>query len=135
VPLPLTCYQVLATDIPAAESLKLTSSAIAGPSDPKQPPNLSTETPLKRDDWMLLPPTAPSIPSEIRKDTQVTDGSMTDDYGEAFGGQRTLGGGIDFFSTLGTDVRKKPRPERPDPNQVSCLRCLMLNCGLTRISA
>jgi hypothetical protein len=118
---------VLATDISTAESLKLTSSAVAGPSDPKLPPQLSTETPLKRDDWMLLPPTAPSLPADSRQYIQVTDESMTDEYGEASGGQRTVGGGIDFFSSLGTDIKRKPRPERPDPDQVSCSCYAMLN--------
>ncbi|KAF8237164.1 hypothetical protein L208DRAFT_1421678 [Tricholoma matsutake] len=109
--------KVLATNIPTAESLKLTSSAIPGPSAPEQPPILSTQTPLKRDDWMSLPPTTPSLPDDIRKHIKVTDESMTDDYGDASGGQRTLGGGIDFFSNLGTDVKRKPFQERPDPDQ------------------
>ena len=106
--------------------MKLTTSAIAGPSDPEKPPNLSTETPLKRDEW-LLPPIAPSIPTDIRKQIQVNDESMTDEYGEASGNQRTLGGGIDFFSSLGTDVKRKPRSERPDPDQVSSSCCSSLD--------
>jgi hypothetical protein len=72
---------------------------------------------------MLLPPTAPSLPVDTRKHIQVTDESMTDDYGEASGGQHTLDGGIDFFSSLGTDVKRKPRPEQPDPDRVSYSRC------------
>lgn len=133
--LSLTYCQVLATNIPTAESLKLTSSAIPGPSAPEQPPILSTQTPLKRDDWMSLPLTTPSLPDDIRKHIKVTDESMTDDYGDASGGQRTLGGGIDFFSNLGTDIKRKPFQERPDPDQVSHSYCSMLNYPLTQTIA
>ncbi|KAG6832004.1 hypothetical protein H0H92_006040 [Tricholoma furcatifolium] len=108
--------KVLATDIPTAKSLKLTSSAIAGPSDPKLPPNTTTETPLQRDEWMLLPNIAPTLPVEDRRKLEIDDVSMTDDYGEPSGGQRTLGGGVDFFSSLGTE-RTKKRPEQPDPDK------------------
>ncbi|KAG6841263.1 hypothetical protein C0991_000403 [Blastosporella zonata] len=113
--------KVLATDIPTAKSLKLTSSAIAGSSDLKLPPNMSTETPLQRDDWMLLPPSAPTLPVADQRKLDVDDISMTDDYGEPSEGQRTLGGGVDFFSSLGTDIKKK-RPQQPDPEKV-CLIC------------
>ncbi|KAG6903266.1 hypothetical protein C0995_000161 [Termitomyces sp. Mi166 len=111
--------KVLAADIPTAKSLKLTSTAIAGPSDSKLPSNTTTETPLQRDEWMLLPPTSPTLPAEERPKAEtgkVGDVSMTDGYGEPSGGQRTLGGGVDFFSSLGTDVKKK-RPERPNPDK------------------
>ncbi|KAG6897766.1 hypothetical protein C0992_011435 [Termitomyces sp. T32_za158] len=93
---------VLAADIPTAKSLKLTSSAIAGPSDPMLPSNTNTETPLQRDEWMLLPLTAPILPAEDERKAEM--------------GAGTLGGGVDFFSSLGTD-RKKKRPERPAPDQ------------------
>ncbi|KAG6819995.1 hypothetical protein H0H93_006698 [Arthromyces matolae] len=107
--------KVLTTEIPTAKSLKLTSSAIAGPSDNQLPSNTSTETPLKRDDWMLLPPSAPTLPREDQQRLETEDVSMTDDYGEPSGSQRTLGGGVDFFSSLGTDIKRK-RPERPNPD-------------------
>jgi hypothetical protein len=116
----LTYCQILAANIPTADSLKLTSSAMPGPSDPKQPPNLSAETPLRRDEWMLLPPTIPSVPTDTRKHIQVND-AMTDDYGEPSGGQRTLVGGIDYFSSLGTDGGRKARPDRPDPDRVAVI--------------
>ncbi|KAG6868226.1 hypothetical protein C0993_006002 [Termitomyces sp. T159_Od127] len=107
---------VLAADIPTAKSLKLTSSAIAGPSDPKLPSNTNTETPLRRDEWMLFPPTAPTLSAEDQQKAEMGDVSMTDDYGEPSGGQRTLSGGVDFFSSLGTDMKKK-RAERPAPDE------------------
>ncbi|KAG6910699.1 hypothetical protein DXG01_008743 [Tephrocybe rancida] len=108
--------KVLAVDIPTAESLKLTSSAVAGPSDSKLPPTTSTATTLQRDDWMLLPPSIPTLPAGDKQKLDMDDVSMTDDYGEPAGGQRTLGGGVDFFSNLGTDIKKK-RPEQPDPEK------------------
>ncbi|KAF9464145.1 CwfJ C-terminus 1-domain-containing protein-like protein [Collybia nuda] len=106
--------RVLATTIPTAESLKLVSSAVAGPSDAELPPNSITETTLKRDDWMLLPTTVPTLPTDARL---KADDSMTDDYGEPSDGRRTLGGGVDFFSSLGTDTKRKPKLQRPDPDK------------------
>lgn len=45
---------------------------------------------------------------------------LTDGYGEGSGGGRTLGGGVDFFGSLGTErKRKDPNENRPDPNKVS----------------
>lgn len=99
--------------------MKLASSAIAGPSDPSLPHNTNTETVLQRDDWMLLPKTTPTLPSDARKPLQIEEISMTDEYGEPSESQRTLGGGVDFFSSLGTDIKKKPRPEKPNPDKVS----------------
>ncbi|RDB18086.1 CWF19-like protein 2 [Hypsizygus marmoreus] len=109
--------RVLATDIPTAESLKITSTAVAGPTDPDLPPNLATETPLQRDDWMLEPISAPVLPPDVRGQIQAEDVSMTEDYGELSESQRTLGGGVDLFSSLGTDIKRKPRPDRPDPDK------------------
>ncbi|EPQ54755.1 hypothetical protein GLOTRDRAFT_77477 [Gloeophyllum trabeum ATCC 11539] len=110
--------QPLATDIPTAESLKLTSRAIEEPSDPPLPPPLRTETALKRDDWMLMPPTAPSVPTVTSTaHTPNGDESLTDDYGEPEQNQRRLDGGVDFFSSLGTERKKKPAPEKPDPEK------------------
>jgi hypothetical protein len=118
-----TCYcsiQPLATDIPTAESLKLTSSASAGPLDPSLPPTSSTETSLKRDDWMLMPSSTTVIVPTNTSRTPVPsgDGSFTEDYGDAPQGARNLSGGVDFFSTLGTEVRKKKPPLNPPDAQV-----------------
>lgn len=41
----------------------------------------------------------------------ATDESMTDGYGEPSEGGRTLSGGVDFFSSLGTE-KKRNRPEK-----------------------
>ncbi|KAG6845123.1 hypothetical protein H0H87_000550 [Tephrocybe sp. NHM501043] len=124
--------KILATDIPTAKSLKLTSTAIAGPSDPKLPPSTSTETSLQRDDWMLLPPSVPTLPADDRRKVETDDVSMTDDYGEPSGGQRTLGGGVDFFSSLGIEVKKK-RPEKPDPEKRPEMSSREINKDLSSI--
>ncbi|KAJ7505481.1 CwfJ C-terminus 1-domain-containing protein-like protein [Mycena galericulata] len=109
----------LATNIPTAESLKLTSSAIPKDTDPPLPSAAPTETSLKRDDWMLLPPSEPVMPAATshRLHPPSGDESFTEDYGESSEDQRTLGGGVDFFSSLGTDMKKKPRTDRPDPDK------------------
>ena len=79
--------QVLTTNIPTAESLKLTSQA---PAPVTGLPSLATETPIKRDDWML-------------------EGTSKDD----------LDSSADFFSTLGGETRKsKQPPPPPDPDNV-----------------
>ena len=44
---------------------------------------------------------------------------LTDGYGEGSGGARNLGGGVDFFGSLGTErKRKDPNENKPDPNKV-----------------
>ncbi|KAJ7758575.1 CwfJ C-terminus 1-domain-containing protein-like protein [Mycena maculata] len=109
----------LATTIPTAESLKLTSSALPNRSGPPLPNAASTETALKRDDWMLLPPSEPVLPALTPRRIQPPSGdeSFTEEYGESNEDQRTLGGGVDFFSSLGMDIKKKPRTDRPDPDK------------------
>jgi hypothetical protein len=78
---------VLAADIPTAESLKLTSQA---PAPVTGLPLLATETPIKRDDWIL-------------------EGTSKDD----------LDSSADFFSMLGGETRKKKQPPpAPDPDNV-----------------
>ncbi|KAK0221827.1 CwfJ C-terminus 1-domain-containing protein-like protein [Armillaria fumosa] len=120
----------LATDIPTGESLKLTSSASAGSSSSIFQPFIPTESTLKRDDWMLEEPAVQAPhPSSSRIQLQ-DDENFTEDYGEASGSRRTLGGGVDFFSTLGTDVRKKnPHPNKPDPEK-PVISSRELNTGL-----
>lgn len=77
---------------------------------------------------MLLPPTSPTLPAEDRRKAEMGDVSMTDDYGEPSGSQRTLGGGVDYFSSLGTDMKKQP--ERPAPDKVftTHLRIILTDC-------
>ncbi|KAF9257518.1 hypothetical protein L218DRAFT_965294 [Marasmius fiardii PR-910] len=112
--------RVLATDIPNAESLKLTSKASTDTAI-SLPPSVATETSLKRDDWMLPPSTSSNVSlgrqgSSTRPQISTEDESLTEGYGESFGGSRTLTGEVDFFSSMGVEV-KKARPERPDSNK------------------
>ncbi|OBZ68794.1 Pre-mRNA-splicing factor cwf19 [Grifola frondosa] len=110
------------TTIPTAEDLKITSRAASEESDPPLPPTFTTETVLKRDDWMLMPSEAPSeavAPSSSRLRVPTGDESMTEEYGEPSQNARTTSGGVDFFSNLGTEIRKKkPQPDRPDPDKL-----------------
>jgi len=111
--------QLLATDIPTAETLKLTSCASAGPLDPSLPPASLTETPLKRDDWMLMSSSTTVIVPTSTSRTPVPSGddSFTEDYGDA-PQARSLSDGVDFFSTLGTEVKRKMPASNPPEAQV-----------------
>lgn len=61
-----------------------------------------------------------------REAPTVTGDDLTDGYGEGSGGGRNLGGGVDFFGSLGTErKRKDPNENKPDPNKVS-LTCATL---------
>lgn len=128
--------QPLATGIPTAESLKLTSRAVELPGDPPPPKSVATETTLQRDEWMLEPPAPTTIP-DLGKRTggdvemrDVLDESLTDGYGEPSSSNRGMGGTVDFFTSLGTEHRKK-QPQ-PDPTaQV----CSLLNSSLPYCSS
>ncbi|KAJ3519369.1 hypothetical protein NMY22_g13240 [Coprinellus aureogranulatus] len=114
--------RVLATDIPTAESLKLRSTAEDKPGAPL-PGGIASETQLKRDEWMLAPPSQPTVPTDdldrrTKEQLMLAEQSLTEDYGEGSGGARTLGGGVDFFSSLGTERQKKPKVDRPNPDNV-----------------
>ncbi|TFK40716.1 CwfJ C-terminus 1-domain-containing protein-like protein [Crucibulum laeve] len=113
--------RVLATDIPTAESLKLTSSALSGPGDPPLPHAIPAETPIQRDEWMLAPRSVPSVhtgEASTSRRLPTGDESLTEEYGETTEGARTLGGGVDFFSSIGTEVKKKnPKKELPNLDQ------------------
>ncbi|KAI5896716.1 uncharacterized protein SCHCODRAFT_02615633 [Schizophyllum commune H4-8] len=106
--------QPLATDIPTAESLKLKSNVNDVPPGAEVPPSRPTESTLKRDDWMLMEPEQPTVPQQSSTIPTAQDDSLTDGYGEPSGSSRTLGGGVDFFSSLGTEHRKKPPPKPLD---------------------
>ena len=111
----ISCIQQpIVTNIPTAESLKLTSRATTQPGDPPLPPSMATETTLKRDEWMLEPPRTPPIPTPTSRAAQRSmegDESLTEDYGEPSTAARTTAGGVDFFSSLGTERKKKPPPK------------------------
>ncbi|KAJ3512300.1 hypothetical protein NLJ89_g3592 [Agrocybe chaxingu] len=113
--------RILATDIPTAESLKITSSA-EDINSTRLPSSTNTESILKRDEWMLLEPSTPVVPSDTRpqgsRDILTNDeDSYVDGYGEPQTSSRTLGGGVDFFSSLGTERKKPPRPDKTDPDK------------------
>jgi hypothetical protein len=61
----LIYLQVLATTIPASETRQITSQATVTSSESNLPPPLSTESPLKRDDWMLERTTADAAGSDF----------------------------------------------------------------------
>lgn len=102
------------------ESLKIRSTAEEKQSDPSLPPATRSESKLQRDEWMLLPPSIPDVPvsssAPKRPNTDLSE-SLTEDYGESSSNTRNVGGGVDFFSSLGTDHKKK-RPEKPNPDKV-----------------
>ena len=113
----LDVFQILATDIPTAESLELTSTAGAG-SLIALPHAVNTESVLKRDEWMIMPTSAPAMPADVqyqpksyeRPLTPPTNDSFTEDYGELSRDSRTTSGGVDFFSSLGTERKKISKP-------------------------
>ena len=48
-----------------------------------------------------------------------TSNDMTDGYGDEESSNRTLGGGVDFFSGLGSEhKRKDPNEDKPDPSKL-----------------
>lgn len=107
----------ISADIPTAESLKLTSHAQSKPDDPSPPRAIVAESSLKRDDWMLEPSAAPlAIP---RPQLDGGDESLTDGYGEPSTSSRNVGGGVDFFSSLGKEKERKPKPDLPNPDKVT----------------
>lgn len=85
---------------------------------------------------MLLPEADPVMSMETSRSAEKLaslNQSMTEDYGDAEAGRRTLGGGIDFFSSLGTERKKKPKEEKPDPDKVrDPLAFLSVKMNLTR---
>ncbi|KAF5315447.1 hypothetical protein D9619_007008 [Psilocybe cf. subviscida] len=115
--------RVLAADIPSAESLKITSSAEGDHSVAPLHSLRNPETSTQRDDWMMLPPSTPVLPPDPRRtqrplhDVEMEE-SLTEDYGEPTGESRTVAGGVDFFSSLGTERKKAPRPDKPDPDKM-----------------
>ncbi|KAF9226324.1 hypothetical protein BS17DRAFT_794490 [Gyrodon lividus] len=119
--------RLLATDIPTAESLKLTSHAEALESDPLLPSTLSTETKLQRDEWMLLPPSGAQVPSSSSRPPvqqfPTGDESLTENYGES------CSGAVDFFSSLGTEKKRKPQQDKLDPDKPK-ISSQELNTGL-----
>lgn len=79
---------------------------------------------MERDDWMLEPALGQSESSRpLAQQFPTTDESMTDGYGELPGSGRTLSGGVDFFSSLGTEKkRNKPEKRSIDEVRISSVR-------------
>ncbi|EAU85946.1 complexed with Cdc5 protein Cwf19 [Coprinopsis cinerea okayama7 len=108
--------RVLATDIPTAESLEIVSTADERAAQAELPPTTTVESKLKRDDWMLAPPSILTVPSDGPSSLRSQQ-SLTEDYGEPSSGARNMSGGVNFFSSLGTEHRKKnPKPDKPNPD-------------------
>ena len=78
---------------------------------------------------MLEPPVGSSA-SPVVRDPRLegSNESLTEDYGEQANGSRTLGGGIDFFSSLGKERERKPKPDVPNPDKVFLLFNSLLQC-------
>jgi hypothetical protein len=38
-----------------------------------------------------------------------------------------MDGGVDFFSSLGTEKKRKPKEEKPDPEKVSVHLCFAID--------
>ncbi|KAI1789572.1 CwfJ C-terminus 1-domain-containing protein-like protein [Ganoderma leucocontextum] len=119
----------LATDIPSPEDLKLKTRAYSLPGDPPLPPPTRTETQLKRDEWMLMPQSDLPAPASSTGGTPMNEDPM-DGYGELSTNARTTGGTVDFFSSLGTERKKPPRPDRPDPDKPLIVHHKELNTAL-----
>lgn len=97
----------------------MTSRARPVSDDPPPPKAVATESSLKRDDWMLETPVGSAASPVIsRPPPDAADESLTEGYGEPSIGARTLGGGIDFFSSLGKERERKPKPDLPNPDKV-----------------
>ena len=67
----------------------------------------------------MLEPTSTSIASSSvpqKRAFPLEEESLTEDYGEQPRDVRTSTGGVDFFTSLGTERQKKPKV---DPTEVS----------------
>ena len=76
--------------------------------DPELPHATTSESKQQREDWMLLEPSAPVIPLQTPPLHSIDhSNSLTEGYGENTASGRTSSGGVDFFSSLGTERRRK----------------------------
>ena len=69
----------------------------------------------------MLEPSTSSVTPPMMSHPQLEGGdeSLTDGYGEPSASARTLGGGVDFFSSLGKEKERKPKPDVPNPDKVT----------------
>ena len=115
--------QEATASIPTADSLHKTSQVEK--SQAPLPGATSTVSKTnQREEWMLDPgpiassSTVPRTTRDIPHSAGTSSQSMTEGYGEEASSNRTVGGQVDFFSSLGTEhKRKDPNEDRPDPSQ------------------
>ncbi|KZT51006.1 hypothetical protein CALCODRAFT_443665 [Calocera cornea HHB12733] len=115
----------LATDIPSAADMNLRSHITSPPPAPLPASTASSST--QREAWMLPPPTyqstKPVVPSPLsahpaEAELEAEGSGMTEGYGDEGADGRTMEGGVDFFSGLGTERKKNPTvPEAPKYSQ------------------
>lgn len=77
---------------------------------------------------MLMPPSTPVVPEGVSRMPEAEDEAMNEDYGEPSQNARNMSGNVDFFSSLGTERKKKLQPDRPDPDKA----CLYIVCSTAR---
>ncbi len=69
---------------------------------------------------MLETSTSSAVPPVItHPHLEGGDESLTDNYSEPSTSARNLVGGIDFFSSLGKEKERKPKPDLPNPDKVT----------------
>lgn len=70
---------------------------------------------------MLLEPTATTIPARSPPLHSLRQGgdSLTEEYGETEQSGRTATGGVDFFSSIGTEHRPKKKTDILESEKVS----------------
>jgi hypothetical protein len=115
----LTHLQPVTTAIPTGASLDIRSTANVMDDDPALPRATTTESKQQREEWMLLQPSAPVVPLPTPPLHSLDHGdTLTDGYGERTTGNRTMSGEVDFFSSLGTEHRKKDVTDKRNPETV-----------------
>jgi hypothetical protein len=66
-----------------------------------------------------IPKPTSDIPHSAFSAQSSKPSNLTEDYGDSNDESRTLGGGVDFFSSLGTEhKRKDPNEGKPDPSKL-----------------
>jgi hypothetical protein len=95
------------------------SHAEAQPDDPPLPPTHAQESKLKRDDWMLMGSAGPSTSTSVAAHASTRASGIPDDMGapELAGPSTSTHG--DFFSEMGTERKRKPKPDVPDPEKAT----------------
>jgi hypothetical protein len=127
--------QYAVANAPAAAGMSLQSHA-SEPAEAALPDSTASGSqPRERDSWMLEPtisappvisnpfterntPKSAGLPSGRSQPIEMSN-DMTDGYGEEESSNRTLNGGVDFFSALGSEHRRKdPNDDKPDPSKL-----------------